>query len=598
LHPEDRAGARAAWAGAVASEGDYEVEYRIRRGADGSHRWFLVRGAPLRGPDGRIERWIGVGVDIDDRRRAEEALRASEERFRRAMGIGTVGVHFFGLDGRVTDANRAFERMSGYTRGELLALGDRKVLTPPEFSDATGRAAAELAASGETAPYEKQMVRKDGSRWWGLFAPTRLAGYGRGAQCVEFVVDVTERKRAEGALRASEGRLRDLLATLDLGASMARDLDGTIRFWSEGCARLYGWSAAEAVGQDAHALLRTAFPVPRAEIGAALERDGEWTGDLRQWTRDGAEVVVAARKMMRRDPDGRPVAVLESLTDVSAQRLTEAALRASEARLRELQAELLHVSRLSAAGEMAAVLAHELNQPLTAAASAVQAARRTLASASPEGFDGQPPEVREAMDLAAEQARRAGQIVRRLRDFVARGEADPRLEGLPRLVEESAALALVGAAERGVVVSLRVAPGLPPVLADRIQIEQVLFNLMRNALEAMDDGEPAAGSGRDAPRHRELVLSAELAGPGEVEIAVADTGPGLAPEVAGRLFEPFVSTKAKGMGVGLSICRSIVEAHGGRLWAEPNPEGGSVFRFTLPAARSPETGVRQGKAPR
>ena len=719
LHPEDRAGARAAWADAVASEGDYEVEYRIRRGADGSHRWFLVRGAPLRGPDGRIERWIGVGVDIDDRRRAEEALRASEERFRRAMGIGTVGVHFFGLDGRVTDANRAFERMSGYTRGELLALGDRKVLTPPEFSDATGRAAAELAASGETAPYEKQMVRKDGSRWWGLFAPTRLAGYGRGARCVEFVVDVTERKRAEeawrrfaalaelsgefvgmcdtrlapfyvnaaglrlvgldglehaqrtpvlefffpddrasirdeflprvlrdgrgevetrfrhfktgdalwviysvvaladehgrpvgygtvtrditgrkraeGALRASEGRLRDLLATLDLGASMARDLDGTIRFWSEGCARLYGWSAAEAVGQDAHALLRTAFPVPRAEIGAALERDGEWTGDLRQWTRDGAEVVVAARKMLRRHPDGRPVAVLESLTDVSAQRLIEAALRASEARLRELQAELLHVSRLSAAGEMAAVLAHELNQPLTAAASAVQAARRTLASASPEGFDGQPPEVREAMDLAVEQARRAGQIVRRLRDFVARGEADPRLESLPRLVEEAAALALVGAGERGVAVALRVEPGLPPVLADRIQIEQVLFNLMRNALEAMDDGEPAAGSGRDAPRHRELVLSAELAGPGEVEIAVADTGPGLAPEVAGRLFEPFVSTKPEGMGVGLSICRSIVEAHGGRLWAEPNPEGGTVFRFTLPAARPPESRSSTGE---
>ena len=141
----------------------------------------------------------------------------------------------------------------------------------------------------------------------------------------------------------------------------------------------------------------------------------------------------------------------------------EAALRASEARLRELQAELLHVSRLSAAGEMAAALAHELNQPLTAAASAVQAARRTLASASPEGLDGQPPEVREAMDLAAEQARRAGQIVRRLRDFVARGEADKRLESLPRLVEEAAALALVGAKERGVAVALahrtRPAPG-------------------------------------------------------------------------------------------------------------------------------------------
>ena len=193
------------------------------------------------------------------------------------------------------------------------------------------------------------------------------------------------------------------------------------------------------------------------------------------------------------------------------------------------------------------------------------------------------------MELAAEQARRAGQIVRRLRDFVARGEADPRLESLPRLVEEAAALALLGAKERGVAVALRVDPGLPPVLADRIQVQQVLFNLMRNALEAMDDGgAPAgAGDGAGAPsRRRELVVAAAAAGPDMVEVAVADTGPGLTPKVAGRLFEPFVSTKPGGMGVGLSICRTIVEAHGGRLWAEPNPGGGAVFRFTLPTAPS------------
>ena len=207
--------------------------------------------------------------------------------------------------------------MSGHTRGELLALGDRKVLTPPEFSDATGRAAAELAASGETAPYEKQMVRKDGSRWWGLFAPTRLAGYGRGAQCVECVADVTERKRAEGALRASEGRLRDLMATLDLGASMARDLDGTIRFWSEGCARLYGWSAAEAVGQDAHALLRTASRSRGPETGGARNAMAVRLPPARTAC---PREDLASRKMLRRHPDGRPVAVLESLTDVSALR--------------------------------------------------------------------------------------------------------------------------------------------------------------------------------------------------------------------------------------------------------------------------------------
>jgi len=307
-------------------------------------------------------------------------------------------VLFFCLDGRMTDANTAFERMSGYSRDELRAV-DWKVLTPPEFMGATGRAAAELAERGTTEPYEKQHIRKDGSRWWGLFAPTRLSGNGRDAQCVEFIVDITHSKRAE------------------------------------------------------------------------------------------------------------------------------AALRASEARLRELQAELLHVSRLSAAGEMAAALAHELNQPLTAAASAVQAARRTLASASPQGLDGQPREVREAMDLATEQAQRAGQIIRRLRDFVARGEADPRLEGVPRLLEEAMALAQVGAKERGVAVALRAEPGLPPVLVDRIQIGQVLFNLMRNALEAMDDGDGPASGGRDEPRRRELAVSAGLAGSGEIEIgAMAESG--------------------------------------------------------------------------
>ena len=191
-----------------------------------------------------------------------------------------------------------------------------------------------------------------------------------------------------------------------------------------------------------------------------------------------------------------------------------------------------------------------------------------MLASSPEGPGGQPPEVREAMDLAAEQVLRGGQIVRRLRDFVARGEADPRLESLPRLAEEAAALALVGARERGVAVALRLDPGLPAVLADRIQVQQVLFNLMRNALEAMGDGEVPAGGGGGAPRRRrELVVSAAPAGPGAVEVAVADTGPGLAPELAGRLFEPFVSTKPGGMGVGLSICRTIVEAHSGRIWA-------------------------------
>ena len=191
-----------------------------------------------------------------------------------------------------------------------------------------------------------------------------------------------------------------------------------------------------------------------------------------------------------------------------------------------------------------------------------------------------PPAVRAALDLAAEQSLRAGQIIKRLRGLVAKGEAEEmRPEDLPRLVEEAAALALAGGKASGVAIAFRLDPALPPVLADRIQIEQVLVNLVRNALEAM-----SGGGGGEGTRHRELVVAAAPAGAGEVEVSVADTGPGLAPEVAGRLFEPFVSTKPDGMGVGLSICRTIVEAHGGRIRAEPSPGGGAVFRFTLPAA--------------
>jgi two-component system sensor kinase FixL len=168
-----------------------------------------------------------------------------------------------------------------------------------------------------------------------------------------------------------------------------------------------------------------------------------------------------------------------------------------------------------------------------------------------------------------------------LRDFVARdGEADKQVEDLAKLAEEASTLALVGAKERGVQVGFHFGPRLPPVLVDRIQIQQVLLNLIRNALEAMVQEEDEG-----MPRRRELTLTAALAEPDMVEVAVADTGPGIAPEIAGRLFNAFVSTKPGGMGMGLSICRSIIEAHGGRLWAEANPGGGgAIFRFKLPAA--------------
>ena len=228
-------------------------------------------------------------------------------------------------------------------------------------------------------------------------------------------------------------------------------------------------------------------------------------------------------------------------------------------------------------GALATALAHELNQPLTAVANFADAARRLLgggtAAADPEMLKA----ARGAMADVAEQAVRAGRIVRRLREFVGCGDADKRPTDVNPLVEEAAALALVGTRERGVEARLEFGPGLPPVLADRLQLQQVVVNLVRNAIEAM----------RDAPRRELVVAIATLGDERAVAISVADTGPGLAEEIAARLFEPFVTTKRQGMGVGLPICRSIVHDQGGRLTAAPNPGGGTVFRIVLPSLSDP-----------
>jgi two-component system sensor kinase FixL len=233
----------------------------------------------------------------------------------------------------------------------------------------------------------------------------------------------------------------------------------------------------------------------------------------------------------------------------------------------------VHISRLTALGEMASTLAHELNQPLAAIANYLKGSKRLLEGSG----DDRATMVQEAMDKAAEQALRAGQIIRRLRDFVARGEAEKKVESLTKLIEEASALALVGAKEQGVHARFALDPQRDLVLADRVQIQQVLLNLMRNAIEAMAE-----------TTQRELTVSTVPADDKMVMINVADTGTGIAPEMTEQLFQPFVTTKRHGMGVGLSISRTIIDAHGGRIWASPNPPRGTVFSFTLPFVSSEE----------
>jgi two-component system sensor kinase FixL len=232
----------------------------------------------------------------------------------------------------------------------------------------------------------------------------------------------------------------------------------------------------------------------------------------------------------------------------------------------EVQSELLHISRLSTMGEMASALAHELNQPLAAISNYLQGSRRLLLNSA----DDRAPAIMAAMEKASEQAVRAGQVIHRLRDFVARGETEKRIESIKRLVEEAIALALVVAKDHAVRTNLRLDPSIDLVLVDKIQIQQVLLNLLRNAIEAMHACEP-----------RELTVSTGPAEADMVAVDIADTGCGIPPNIASQLFKPFVTTKRQGMGIGLSISRTIIESHGGEITVEPNPGGGTIFRFTL-----------------
>jgi two-component system sensor kinase FixL len=362
---------------------------------------------------------------------------------------------------------------------------------------------------------------------------------------------------------ARQAHLQSILDTMP-EAMVVINEHGIIQSFSAAAERLFGYRAAEAVGRNVKILMP---PPYRENHDAYIER----------YLRTGERRIIGIGRVVvgqRRDGSTFPMELAVGEMRSGAQRFFTGFLRdlterqQTEARLQELQSELVHISRLTAMGEMASTLAHELNQPLSAINNYLKGTQRLL-----EGETGERPNmIREAVEKAGDQALRAGQIIRRLRDFVSRGESERRVENITKLVEEASALALVGVKDLGIRVTFHFDPTVELVLADRVQIQQVLLNLIRNAMDAMET----------APR-RDLLISVGPTGDDMVEVSVADTGSGIEPEVADQLFQPFITTKRHGMGVGLSISRTIVEAHGGRIWVEPNPGGGTIFRFTLAA---------------
>jgi two-component system sensor kinase FixL len=384
-----------------------------------------------------------------------------------------------------------------------------------------------------------------------------------------FILNRRTREAVEAlqSLEEREAHLRSILETVP-DAMIVIDEQGVMRSFSAAAERLFGWTEAEAIGRNVSELM----PEPYRQ---------QHNGYLGRYLTTGERRIIGIGRVVvgeRRDGSTFPMELAVGEVRAGEHRYFTGFIRdlterqTTERRLQDLQSELVHVSRLTAMGEMASALAHELNQPLGAITNYVKGSQRLL--------DAEPVDrekIKGALASAGEQALRAGQIIRRLREFVAKGESDRRIESLPKLLEEAGALAMIGAKERGVRLRFSIAADVDLVLADKVQIQQVVLNLMRNAVDAMDEA-----------TRRELTVTARRIEDDMVQVSVADTGPGIAPEVLEQLFQPFFTTKATGMGVGLSISRTIVEAHGGRIWVEPNPGGGTIFHFTLRNVRQEE----------
>jgi PAS domain S-box-containing protein len=570
VHPDDFPETAQAFYHAIQTGTPYQGVMRLRQ-ADGEFRWHDARCEPLHDRQGRIVQWYGLSVDIDEAKKAENRLRRSEAYLSEAERLNHSGGWAVNRKGERKIVYWSEESYRIFGLDPLQGMPTRDWVWRQVHPDDRSRLREEAdAALREKRDYMAafRILLPDGTiKYLESNARHLFSAGGELLEIMGTFIDVTERKRAEQTLRESEAKFRDFAETAsDWFCEMGPDYKFTLL--SENA---FGSGAADRIGTACwdHALdLETEPEKWRLLQETVFARKPFRDFVYRGMSSDGSAMYVRASGKPLFDPSGEFRGYRGTCTDVTALRTIEAEARENERRYREAQLELAHANRVATTGQLTASITHEVNQPITAAVTYALAARRWLGA--------QPPNFREtddALALVVKEGKRAGEVVGRIRALIKKAPPRKDTVAINDAILEVIALTRTEATHNSVSVRMQLADDLPPIQGDRVQLQQVLLNLILNAIEAMRDVGEA---------ERELLISTRNE-PDGVSVEVRDSGPGFAPAALERVFEAFYTTKSGGLGLGLSICRSIIEAHHGRLWARPNVPHGAIFGFIVPA---------------
>jgi len=571
IHPADFPGTIKAFSHAIETGTPYEIVHRLRRW-DGEYRWHQARGDPLRDRDGLIIQWYGVAVDIDDAKKAEDRLRRSEAYLSEAQRISHTGSYAYSpVTRQLLYWSEECYRIWGFD--PVQGLPDREIAARrihPDDRERVYNEAQEARRQKRDYTLEFRIVLPDGTVKY-LESNEHYVFSARG-ELVETMgtnVDITERKRAEEALRRGEAWLAQAQRLSHTGTWVMNGTTKRFLYWSDESYRIWGFDPLQGLPSRDDMWGRI-HPDDRervwGEVQEALREKRDFLAEFRILLPDGTVKWLEANTHHEFSPLGALLEVVCTNIDVTERN------RAQDERekLRQLESNLAHMNRVSTMGELAASLSHEILHPIATARNNARAGMRFL-EMNPPNLD----EAREALACVVRDADRAKDIIGRLRDHIKK--APPRKEcfGLNEAINEMIVMVRSAIADNRVSVQTRLAEGALAIHGDRVQLQQVLLNLILNAVEAMGSVEAGA---------RELLVSTEQDHTG-VLVAVRDSGPGIDATRLGRIFEAFYTTKSGGTGMGLLICRSIIDAHGGKLWAEANEPHGAVFQFTLPATQ-------------